>query len=302
MNTQPFYKKIRDDIFYAFVVFLIKLMRMMPRSAALHIMRLLGNIAFIFGGNARKRTIEHLTFAFGSEKDASEIKKLARQVFVHFATAAADLVRLSKIIDAGINNIVTSEGIEHLDKAFADGKGVMMLTGHFGNWEVLGAWLIQNGYQMKVVGTSLFDPRLDKILVETRNQAGYTNIARGKGTREILRTLKSGQAIGMLIDQDTKAEGEFATFFGRPAHTPMGPVVLAGKMGLPLIPIFMHMREDFTYHVKCEPPIDMTRTDDEENDIKFNLQRCSDVYEKVIREHPEQWVWMHKRWKTRPGQ
>jgi len=298
----PLYRKIRDDLFYLLVVTFIAFLRILPRRPALALMRGLGRCCFALAAAPRRRAIEHLTMAYGGEKSPAEIRRLARRVFIHFATAAADFVRLPVIIKRGINRLVCATGIEHLEQAFAGGRGVLMITCHFGNWEILGAWLAQNGYRMSVVGTSLFDPRLDRILVETRNRAGYTNIARGKSTRDIIRTLKKGEAVGMLIDQDTKADGVFVDFFGRPAYTPTGPAVLARRLDLPIIPIFAHLQEDLTYQVECLPPLDLVHSADEAGDIRQNTQKCSDAYEAMIRRHPEQWVWMHKRWKTRPDQ
>jgi KDO2-lipid IV(A) lauroyltransferase len=298
----PLYRKIRDDLFYLLVVGFIRFLRLLPRRAGLALMRTLARLGFALAAGPRRRTIEHLSLVYGKEKSPAEIRRLARRVFVHFATAATDLLRLPVLIRQGLDRLVSASGTEHLDRAFATGDGLLMITCHFGNWEILGAWLAQHGYRMSVVGTSLFDPRLDRILVETRNSAGYTNIARGKGTREIIRTLKKGEAVGMLIDQDTKADGVFVDFFGRPAYTPTGPAVLARRLDLPIIPIFAYLKADFTYQVECLPPLELARTDDEAHDIRVNTQKCSDAYEAMIRRFPEQWVWMHKRWKTRPEQ
>ena len=116
----------------------------------------------------------------------------------------------------------------------------------------------------------------------------------------ILRALKKGHSVGMLIDQDTKVQGVFVDFFGKPAHTPTGPSVLARKLDLPIIPIFMYMKDDLTYHLECQPPLELIKTSNQEKDIKDYTQKCSDAYEAIIRRYPEQWVWMHKRWKTQP--
>ena len=239
MIDKSFHKKIRDDIFYLLVMLFISTLRLLPRKPALLLMRGIGRIAFRFSRGPRERTITHLSMVYGRDKDTAEIVKMARRVFIHFAMAAGDMLRMPNIISSGINNLVKTLGTDHLDQAFNSGKGIILLTCHFGNWEVLGAWLAQNNYPMKVVGTTLFDPRLDKILVETRNNAGYTNIARGKGTREIIRTIKKGMSVGMLIDQDTKSQATFVNFFGKPAHTPTGPAVLARRLKVPIIPIFM---------------------------------------------------------------
>ncbi len=195
--------------------------------------------------------------------------------------------------------MVSCKGFEHLESAAQRKKGVIALTAHFGNWELLGAYVVHRGIPLRVVGTALQDPRIDALLVSTRNRAGYTNIARGKDTKEILRALQKGEALGMLIDQDTKVAGVFVDFFGIPAYTPTGPAVLASKYEVPIVPIFMWLKEDLTYQLECFPPLELSRTDDAAHDIEVNTRKCSEAYEKIIRQHPEQWAWMHKRWKTR---
>ncbi len=293
-------KKIRDDIFYYIVLGMVKLLRMIPRRTSIFLMRAIGRLVHFFAGNVRRRTVSHLHRAYGSEKTSSEIKKIARGVFLHFSTTLADIIRMPNILKSGLDKMITAEGIQHLDQALAPGKGAIMITAHFGNWELLGAWLAKKGYPLKVVGTALHDPRLDRIVVGIRNQAGYYNIARGKATREILRWLKEGNPVGMLIDQDTKVQGTFVRFFDQPTYTPTGAAQLARKLNLPIIPVFMRLTEDFNYHIECMPPLDQARTENEEQDIIDNTQKCSDIYETIIRRFPAQWVWMHKRWKTTP--
>jgi KDO2-lipid IV(A) lauroyltransferase len=300
MPSQPFPKKLRDDFFYLLVLLFIKTLRLMPRRPALAMMGRLGRLAFLLAKGPRQRTIDHLAGVYGREKSRPEIIKLARAVFIHFATVAADMLRLPNLIRNDLNRLVTARGTEHLDRAFKEGKGVIILTCHFGNWEVMAAWLARNGYPMKAVGTALFDPRLDKLLIEIRTSAGNTAITRGKATRDIIRALKKGEAVGILIDQDTKSEGVFVNFFGRPAHTPSGPAILARRLDVPIIPVFMYLNSEMHYELECLPPLPQVRTTDEAADITTNTQKISDVYEAMIRRFPEQWVWMHKRWKTRP--
>jgi len=300
MKKRPVHKQIRDQLFTAVLHLLIGVLRHIPRRLAIAVMRTIGRLIFLLGREGRMLTIRHLSMAFGEEQSAAEIHTLAMRVYRHFATAIADTVRLPVILRQGINRLITVQGIHHLEEALANGKGTLMITGHFGNWELLGAWLAQNGYPLRVVGTTLENEGLNQIVVDMRNQAGYTNIARGAGTREIIRSLNQGCAIGMLIDQDTRVPGVFVQFFGQPAHTPTGPAILARKFNIPIIPIFMHLKDDLSYHIECEPPLPLAYSDNPEHDLQVNTQLCSDAYERVIRRFPEQWVWMHKRWKTKP--
>jgi len=263
-------------------------------------MRTLSRAAFYLAKAERTKTMRHLTIAFGHEKSANELNRIARQVFLNIGTVVADAIRIPQIIENGINNLITVEGREHLDRAVANGQSAIILTGHFGNWELLGAWLVQNGYRLKVVARSAYDPRLDRMIVEARNQAGYVSIERSKATRDIIRAIREGYCIGMLIDQDTKVEGVFVKFFDRWAHTAIGPIVLARKYDVKIVPIFIRLRKGLTYHIEIQDPLQLEFTEDNERDLFVNTQKCSKVYEQIIRRYPEQWVWMHERWKKQP--
>jgi len=298
-SARPLHKRLRDHLFYVAIRGLLAVLRVMPRRLSIVGMRLFARILFVLAREERQKTTRHLFLALGKGKNSKELKKIARKVFEHFCTAFVDFVRIDKFLANGFRGIVSCEGFENLEEAVKLKKGVIALTGHFGNWELLGAYIVHRGIPLQVVGRALQDPRLDELLVSTRNRAGYTNIARGKDTKKILRALQKGNVVGMLIDQDTKVAGVFADFFGIPAHTPTGPVLLARKYDVPIVPIFMWLKEDLTYQIQCFPPLDLIRTDDESHDLQVNTQKCSDVYERMIRQHPEQWTWMHKRWKTR---
>ena len=294
-------KRIKNDLIYYLVTAVIGLLRILPRSAALALMRGLGGVGYRLARKEREKTLRHLTWAYGGEKSPAEIRALARAVWRHFGGMAADAIRLPQIVAGGIDTLVQAKGAERLQAAWERGKGVIVLTGHFGNWELFGAWVAQKGYPVKVVGRSAYDPRLDRLVVGLRNSAGYTNIARGKGTREIIRSLRNNEVLGMLVDQDTRVEGLFVNFFGRPAHTATGPVTLAYKLGCALLPAFIHQQPDSSYLIEFDEEIFLERTGDEENDLLETTQRISNAYERAIRRHPEQWVWMHERWKKQPG-
>jgi len=156
------------------------------------------------------------------------------------------------------------------------------------------------GYPVSVVGRSLNNRRLDRLLVAHRERFGLRNIARGKATRQILRALHRGEMVGFLIDQDTEVEGTFVDFFGRSAYTPTGPITLALKLGAPIVPVAIHRERDDTYHLVVRPRMELAQTGDETEDKRINTANCSKILEDFIREHPAQWVWMHRRWKTTP--
>ena len=235
--------------------------------------------------------------ALGNEKTPDEIKKLTRGVFMHTFSAAADYVRLPIMTTDEINSIIKVNGIEHLKKAYAKNRGVIMLSAHLGNWELLGIWIAKNGFPAAAIGARIRNPHLEKLIMKFRSQCGLKNIKRGNDTREIIKSLKQGQGIGMLIDQNTKVQGEFVNFFNLPAHTATAPYRLAKKYGSPIIPVFIHLHKDYTYHIEFLEEIKLHNTGNETQDMVNTLQDCSTVIENIILRFPEQWSWIHRRWK-----
>ena len=294
-------KKIKNSLIYLGILTLVRFLRAISRENAIAFMQHMGRLAFIFAVNERKNTIKHLTFAFGSEKKPNAIKKLAKKVFLNLSTCVADAIRLTVMVkDGTIDRIVEVENFHHFTNAVEAGKGVILMTGHYGNWELMGTWIVRQGYPIKVVAKKSYDPRLDKLIVDYRNEAGYANTARGSATRSVIEGLMKGETYGLLFDLDTKVKGVFVNFFGKPAHTATIPVYLSGKLGAPIIPMFIRLKSDLTYVITCLEELQLVSTGDEEKDVVTNTQICSDIYEKMIRLHPEQWIWMHRRWKKQP--
>ena len=295
-------KSIKYRIEYVAMFLGIKLIRLMKREHAIAFTKWIAVMLYIMLKEHRETMIRNLSWALGNQRTDKEIRIIAREVYIHFAIALTDTIRIPNIIREGINRYVRAENIHILDNALSPGKGAILLTGHFGNWELMGAWVALRQYPKKVIGSHLKNPFLDKLIVDMRNTCGYRNIPRGKSAREIIRAINDGALLGMLIDQDIKKiKGVFVDFFGRKAHTPIGPVVLAAKYNLPIIPMFIHLEKDTTYRIECFDPIHLINTGDPDKDILINTQKCSDAYEKIIRRYPEQWAWFHKRWDRQPA-
>jgi KDO2-lipid IV(A) lauroyltransferase len=300
-NVKPMLKKIKNTLIYLAIVALIRLLRSINRMTAIGLMRHMGRLAFLFAVHERKNAIAHLTLAFGDEKSPDEIRRLAKQVFLTLSACAADAVRLPLMVrDGSIDQLVSLENFHYFTDAVKQGRGVIIMTGHYGNWELMGTYVVRHGYPIKVVAKKSYDPRLDKLIVGYRNEAGYANTARGKASLSVVEGLMNGETYGLLFDLDTKVKGVFVDFFGKPAHTATVPALLSMKLKVPIVPMFIRMTRDFRYVVTClEPPV-FVDSGDEEKDVVENTQMCSTIYEQVIRAHPEQWIWMHRRWKKQP--
>lgn len=293
-------KHLKNEIEYVAVLALVRIFRFLPRRACIAVARSIAMAFYRLSARHRRNTIRHLTIAFGHEKSDREIRRIAKNMFRHFAAAAVDTIRTPLMLAEGLDRYITVDHIEYLEEAAQKNRGMILLTGHYGNWELLGAWMTWKNYPLRVIGSPLPNPKLNRLLVETRNQAGYLNIERGKELKTLIRTLKEGYPLGILMDQDTRVKGVFADFFGRKANTPVGPIVLARRFNVPVIPGFMHMEKDLTYHIEFFPPLVFSNTGDPEKDLMADIENCNRIYETVILRHPEQWVWMHRRWKRRP--
>lgn len=300
MSGKPLRKRIKNWLIFQLVRSLIKLVRVLPRRMAIQSFERLGALAFRLIRKEREKTLRHLRLGFGEQQSEDAIYKLGQNTFRALGRNAAEALRLPQIKRDGLNQHIRFTGREHLDRALARGRGVLCITGHIGCWELM-AMFIASHYPLAVVGAAIYDPRLDEILVREREQAGYRTFSRtASGTRQILKWLRAGNVLGILIDQDTRVEGEFVDFFGQPAYTPAGPIVLAERTGAALVPLAIHMNEDFTHTVEIRSEIELQNSGDARADRHANLEKCSKAVEAFIRANPTQWVWMHERWKTRP--
>jgi len=261
----------------------------------------LGKLTYFIIADARKRTQNNLNIVFGKEKDQRELEKLARLVFENVGKNVADAVRLKNMKWKKIEEITKIEGLEYFDNAYKMGKGVIPLTGHIGNFELLAAYFSLKGYKLSVIGRELYDPRLDALLVKSRESVGLENIPSSASVKQVIKALRSGRALGVLADQDSsKVRGVFVDFFGRPARTPVGPVLLAYKTQSPIVPMAIVREKDDKYKIIVKEPIELATSGDKEKDIIETTQKCTKVLESIIRDYPSQWLWMHDRWKSKP--
>jgi KDO2-lipid IV(A) lauroyltransferase len=197
-----------------------------------------------------------------------------------------------------IREYVSFEGIEHVEQALAQGKGAIILTGHFGNWELLAASISATIAPLTPIVRKLRSPRLNALVSSYRAQAGYATIDRDTGIRHALRCLKRNELLGIVADVDTNVSGVFVDFFGRPAYTPYSPVAIALKTGATVLPTFIVRRPDGSHRAIIEPPLMFQRTSVKEKDLVVNTQKFTKIIESYIRQYPTQWIWMHRRWKT----
>ena len=272
----------------------------MPRDGVLAFAGFIGRLAFWVVRREREKTLTHLRSAFGEEKTEQEILKLGEGVFVHFAQVAVDVLRFPKLTREEVDRLVADkdEGLRRINEILSRGKGMILLTGHLGNWELMGALIRLHDIPGVVVGRRIYYERFNQLLVDLRSKVALRTIYQDASPKELLKVLSQNQILGILADQDVdRFDGIFVPFFGRPAYTLTAPVKLALASGAPLVPVFL-VRAGRHYRLLVEEPIYVEMGAHREETIQEYTRAWSQVVEAKVREFPDQWVWMHRRWKT----
>lgn len=300
MALPAWLKAFKNNVIFVAVSCLILLLRALPEGAAQSLMAALGRLGYFVARGERRKTMRHLRQVYGEKKSASELRELGKAVFENLGKSACTAIRTKYYLELGIEKFVQVEGLENLDRELEKGCGVLGITGHIGCWELLAAYLARRGCPLAVVGRKLYDPRLDRILVGWREEAGLVNLPREGAARRMLKWLREGKMIGVLIDQDTGVESEFVDFMGRPAKTPIAPMLLAQKAGAAIVPMAIRLQRDGRHFVRICPALELLPDDGTRPVRRQNLEKCSKAVERFILEAPDQWVWMHERWKSSP--
>ena len=296
-------KRIRYYLLYQLVRFLIAVSNSIPRITWLKFCGRLGRLGYPFATQTRNLMIKNIGIAFGNELNADQIRALAKKTFEMMGKNAGEILRATQLgSEAEADKFIVTHNRDIYEQAKAKKKGVVIITGHLGAFDLQVTNMALRGANPNVVGTPIKDARLNKLLWDQRNKHGAVAIERGKDTMKMLKVLKSAGTVGLLIDQDTKVKSRFVNFFGKPASTPVGAAILAMKTGAVVVPTSIYLGDDWKQHMTFFPEVPMRNTGDEEADMVYNTQVMTTILENMIREHPDQWVWLHDRWKTRPGQ
>ncbi|MHB0969492.1 MAG: lysophospholipid acyltransferase family protein [Thermoanaerobaculia bacterium] len=269
--------------------------RRMSLPRARSIGRRFGSAAWYVVPKEREKALCHLAMAFPELDDAAR-ESIARRMFAHLGTSLCEIAWLPNLSTANLHDLTLYEGLENFQAAVDAKKGVILFTGHCGNWEWMSSAIGLLGFDMRALARELYDPRLNDFVVASRAQHGVKTIGRGStsSAREMLSTLRAGGILGALIDQNIKAEGTEVPFFGRPAFTPCGPATIAIRTGAAAIAGFIERRGDMQV-LHFEPPLFTAKSDDPAE----LTAKMTAAIEAQIRRVPEQWVWMHDRWKVR---
>ncbi len=289
----------RNAGYYAFLA-LRAAVGSLPAGARLSVGESLGSLAYNLAGRERRRAMDSLSKAFGQEKPREELEQIARTSFRNLGRCAAELCGLWHGRTEDVVPLF-DEGAARpkIDAALAQGRGVVVVTAHLDNWELLGAYGHAAGYSTAVVAKRIYFEKYDRIIMGMRRRFGMEVIYQDESPRKLLRALRDGKILAVLADQDVRRlDGVFVPFLGRPAFTPTGPVSLALASKAPLVlGHTVRMGRD-RHKVIISDPIEFDRSD-KKKAIIDGTRAWSAMVEAAIRKHPDQWVWMHRRWRTK---
>lgn len=272
-----------------------RLFATLPWRLAQRLGAALGRLAWRLARRDRRRVESHLALAF-PELDVAARRRLGAACLAHLGTSVGEILHLLGRSPREVLRHVVVEGAEDAVARVAAGQPVVVLTGHVGNWELISAVNLTHELGLHALTRVQDDPTLDATAVGLRAHLGSTNVGRGQSGAgaAMLRVLRRGGALALLIDQDIDTAGVWVRFFGRLAYTPVAAARLARRSGAAVVPAFASRLADGTHHVRFLPALELP------DDDREATARMTAAIEAQIRRHPEQWVWMHRRWRRRP--
>jgi KDO2-lipid IV(A) lauroyltransferase len=275
-------------------------MARLPAPLALSVGRRLGDLTALALPRRRRVTHANVAQAFPDLPDADR-RRIARRAWQHLGMTAVELVRLlGRPLQATLDEL-SFDGLEHLQAVMREHGRTLVLTAHLGNWEYLSAAARLAGYPLSVVVRPLDSPALDALAEAMRRKTGAALIDKRGALRPVLEALRRGGLVGILLDQNAaRREGVFVPFFGRAASTSRSLALLSVRTGTPVVPIFIRRDAPGRHCVVIGPPLARPAVNDPEQAIVELTAQCTQAIESAIRSMPEQWLWSHDRWRTRP--
>ncbi len=272
-----------------------------PRKLLLAAGWVLGNLYYLLIAKMRRRAVEQMMPALQIDERTAE--KLVRASFINMARNVLDILAMPMLNEQNLSDYIEIEHLERMEEALAEGRGVVVLTGHIGCWEWLSAAFTLNGMPVSAIAKPQPNIQYTRVLDDLRATIHVEIFSRG--TSELLaaaRALKSGRILGFLADQDGGPGGAFIDFFGRPAATPLGPAVFSRKFRSPVLPAFILRQPSGKHKVVIGEIMRCPKTGDTDRDLyEFTVQMTA-IVERIIRENPTQWIWFQRRWNTAPEQ
>lgn len=293
---------MRFRLEYALVWCVVKSIGLLPRPLARAVGISIGQLTYLLHGKLRRVGMRNLTMAF-PQKSPRQRRKILRGVFTSLGRQLAEVCLFPRYTPENLSGVVIYDGFENFERASDRGKGVLFLTGHLGGWELSAFAHALYGHPLHFVMRPLDNPYLDRMVRHYRTMHGNIPILKDDPVRDLLRAMKEGATVGILMDTNMlPPQGIFVDFFGIPACTPSGLARIALRTDAAVVPGFTVWDPvQGKYRLRFDPAVQLLRTGDNDADIRANTQLFTSVIEDFIRLYPDQWLWVHRRWKTRPA-
>ena len=292
---------MRDRLEFILFSFFGFVIRLMPLPLVQSFGRFLGSFAYLVFQERRTIAIDNLVHAFPG-KGRKEIKKIALGAFRNYGISISEFLWFPKLTPQRLRKFVRYLNVDVIGQAYEKGKGVILMSGHFGNWELFVLSTAHfSGYPLTAIVQNQRNRYVNEVINRYRCVWGNSVVPMELSVREVLRKLSEGQAVAMLADQSAPKEGLFVSYFGRPAATHRGPAIFSLRTGAPILMEFLIRKENGKY----EAILEEVRKDDldgynEENVAELTRRHVA-LLEKYVRMYPDQWLWMHRRWKHAPN-
>jgi Kdo2-lipid IVA lauroyltransferase/acyltransferase len=292
---------MRQRLEYAAAWPFIKILGLLPRKLSRAVAIALAWLVYLLHVRLRRVGMRNLELAF-PEKTNAERARILRGEFTSLGRQLAELCQFPRYTLENIDDVVVYDGLENYEKAYARGKGVLFLTAHFGAWELSAFAHSLHGHWLYVVMRHLDNVYLDRLSLKYRTMHGNKTVDKDDFVRGLLAAMKAGEVVGILMDTNmTPPQGVFVDFFGIPACTASGLARIALRTDAAVVPGFTIWDTKLKkYRLRFDPAVELIRTGDIEADIVANTQKFTKIIEDYVRQYPEQWLWVHRRWKTRP--
>ncbi len=276
---------------------LIFVLNLVPYRLALKFGDFIGFLAFSVLRIRRAVTLDNLRKSFGDKYNDSEYRKISAGSYRNIARGFIEYGLFPKLSKRDLSKYLSIEGEENIKKIKESGRGAVLVTGHFGSWELMGAFIARRGWPIDYLVGEQHNLLVNKIMNDHRRLFDIGLIEMGVAARGVFKAVKEGRMVCMLSDQDAGNDGAVVDFLGRPASTPKGPAAFAIKTGAPLVCGFI-IRNGARQKIIVEPPVEFHPSGNKENDIKKLTQIYTSLIEKYVRRYPDHWFWPHRRWKS----
>jgi KDO2-lipid IV(A) lauroyltransferase len=292
---------MRQRLEYALAWPLIKVLSLLPRPLSRAAAISLAWLVYLLHGRLRHVGMRNLALVF-PEKKRGERAHILRGEFTSLGRQLAEVCQFPRYTLENVSRVVVYDGFENYERAFTRGKGVLFLTAHFGGWELSAFVHSLHGHPMHVVVRNLDNVYLDRLIQSYRSMHGNATVNKDNFVRGLLAAMKAGEVVGILMDTNmTPPQGIFVNFFGVPACTASGLARIALRTDAAVIPTFTIWDPTLRkYRLRFDPAVNLLRSGNDEDDIVFNTQLFTKITEDYVHRYPEQWLWVHRRWKTRP--